>query len=141
MAGVVIAGAFLAMATLATSHLAQVPALKRAKMGAAAAVLLTEVPYMAIFSTLTRSTPGMKYAGISLRTFDEQFPPCAQRYRRLGALLLSLLPMGLGIVWSLFDEEHLSWHDWLSRIYQRQCFNHLSISSPQTECGCAECQV
>jgi hypothetical protein len=63
----------------------------------------------------------MKYAGISLCTFDDEIPTRAQRRNRLGALLLSLLPMGLGVVWSLFDEERLCWHDRLSRTYLRKC--------------------
>jgi hypothetical protein len=63
----------------------------------------------------------MLYAGISLCTFDEQIPTSAQLRGRLGALLLSLLPVGLGVAWAIFDEEHLSWHDRLSRTYQREC--------------------
>jgi hypothetical protein len=32
-----------------------------------------------------------------------------------------VLPLGLGLAWGLFDEEHLNWHDRLSRTYQRKC--------------------
>ena len=32
----------------------------------------------------------------------------------LTALLLSVLPLGLGLAWALFDVAHLSWHDRLS---------------------------
>jgi uncharacterized RDD family membrane protein YckC len=67
------------------------------------------------------STPGMMYAGISLCTFDEEFPTRTQLRDRLGALMVSVLPMGLGLAWSIFDEDHLSWHDRLSRTYQRRC--------------------
>jgi hypothetical protein len=38
----------------------------------------------------------------------------------LSALILSVLPAGLGLAWSIFDEEHLSWHDRLSRTYLRK---------------------
>ena len=62
----------------------------------------------------------MRYAGIGLCTFDDQRPTRAQRSGRLGALLLSLLPVGLGLAWAIFDEEHLSWHDRLSRTYPRR---------------------
>jgi hypothetical protein len=74
-----------------------------------------------VFYTLATATPGMKYARISLCTFRDESPSRAQRCGRLGALLLSLLPVGLGVVWALFDEEHLSWHDRLSRTYLRKC--------------------
>jgi hypothetical protein len=63
----------------------------------------------------------MKYARIGLCTFDDQSPTRAQRCGRLGALLLSVLPLGLGAAWAIFDEDHLSWHDRLSRTYQRKC--------------------
>ena len=45
---------------------------------------------------LAKGTPGMRYAGISLCTFDGQNPTRAQRCRRLVALLLSVLPVGPG---------------------------------------------
>jgi uncharacterized RDD family membrane protein YckC len=40
--------------------------------------------------------------------------------RRLWALGLSLLPVGLGAAWAIFDEEHLTWHDRLSGTYARK---------------------
>jgi len=39
---------------------------------------------------------------------------------RLCALLFSLAPLGLGVAWALFDEDHLSWHDRISKTYQRR---------------------
>jgi hypothetical protein len=27
--------------------------------------------------------------------------------------------MGLGVAWAIFDDDHLNWHDRLSRTYQR----------------------
>jgi hypothetical protein len=38
----------------------------------------------------------------------------------LGALLLSVLPLGLGVAWALFDDDHLCWHDRLSKTYLRK---------------------
>jgi hypothetical protein len=63
----------------------------------------------------------MKYARISLCTFDDEKPTRAQMRSRLGALLLSVAPIGLGVAWAIFDEDHLSWHDRLSRTYLRRC--------------------
>jgi uncharacterized RDD family membrane protein YckC len=76
--------------------------------------------YLAISYTLARATPGMKYALLSLRTFDGQTPTREQRCMRLGAMAVSMLPVGLGAVWALFDEQHLSWHDRWSGTYLRR---------------------
>jgi uncharacterized RDD family membrane protein YckC len=89
------------------------------EVGAALALLLVSAAYQTLFSSLTKATPGMWYAGIGLCTIDGYIPERAQRYRRLLALPLSVLPLGLGLAWSLFDEDHLTWHDRLSGTYLR----------------------
>ena len=109
-----IAGAFLAAATVATSNARDLPAMREATIGAALAIIVVGFLYHALFFTLAQATPGMKYARIRLRTLDGQTPTRAQRTRRLGAMLLSVAPVGLGVAWMLFDEESLSWHDRLS---------------------------
>jgi uncharacterized RDD family membrane protein YckC len=76
--------------------------------------------YYAFFFAFAVCTPGMRYAGIGLCTFDDQSPTRAQLRRRLGAMALSLLPMGLGIAWSIFDDDHMSWHDRYSQTYLRK---------------------
>ena len=97
------------------------PAIKMAELGAMAALLTIGVLYHVLFLTLASATPGMMYARISLCTFDDECPSRAQLRGRLGAMLLSLLPVGLGVVWAVFDEDHLCWHDRLSRTYLRKC--------------------
>jgi len=76
--------------------------------------------YLAVFSALAKRTPGMKYASLQIRTFDGQEPTREERIRRMGGLMLSLVPLGLGIIWALFDEQHLCWHDRLSNTYLRK---------------------
>jgi uncharacterized RDD family membrane protein YckC len=102
-------------------HMSHAPAIKVAEMMAFSALILTGVLYQAFFMMATMSTPGMMYAGISLCTFDDEHPTRAQLRDRLGALLVSLLPVGLGLAWSIFDEDRLCWHDRISRTYQRKC--------------------
>jgi uncharacterized RDD family membrane protein YckC len=75
--------------------------------------------YQALFSALTMPTPGMWYAGIGLCTIEGYIPDRAHRWRRLAALPLSVMPLGLGLAWSLFDEDRLTWHDRLSGTYMR----------------------
>jgi uncharacterized RDD family membrane protein YckC len=75
--------------------------------------------YEWFFLTFAKVTPGMRYAQLSLCTFDEQAPTAAQMKGRMKAMLISVLPVGLGMVWSIFDEDQMSWHDRLSKTYLR----------------------
>jgi uncharacterized RDD family membrane protein YckC len=102
-------------------HMAHSPAIKAVETSAFVALLLIGALYQAFFLMTTMSTPGMMYAGISLCTFDDENPTRAQLRDRLGALVISLLPVGLGFAWAIFDEDRLSWHDRISRTYQRKC--------------------
>lgn len=115
-----ITGAFLAAVAVAVSNLKDLPGMREMEVGAVVALLTTGLLYQIVFFTLGEATPGMKYAHLSLCTFDGQRPTRAQRCSRLGALLLSLLPVGLGVAWALFDDGHLSWHDRLSKTYLRK---------------------
>jgi uncharacterized RDD family membrane protein YckC len=115
--GSLIAGTFLAAVLVAEAKMTGLPGIKEIEMGAAAALLLIGVLYHAFFLTLGDATPGMRYAHICLCTFDGHIPSLAQRCSRLGALLLSVATLGLGVAWAIFDEDHLSWHDRLSRTY------------------------
>ncbi len=105
---------------LVAAHASQLPGPRMWNWAPRSALLAIGAAYQAFFFTLARATPGMKYAGIGLCTLDGLTPSRAQRCRRLMALLLSVLPLGLGLVWALFDDDHLTWHDRLSRTYLRK---------------------
>jgi uncharacterized RDD family membrane protein YckC len=85
-----------------------------------AGLALTAVLYMALFFTLGKATPGMKYAHLELRTFSGERPGVLQRWGRMAASVLSLMPLGLGAALAIFDEQHLCWHDRLSGTYPRK---------------------
>jgi uncharacterized RDD family membrane protein YckC len=108
-----------ACAAVLASHMNHSPALRTAELGAVATLVLAGALYQSLFILLAQATPGMKYARISLCTFDGEYPSREQLRSRLVAMLLSLLPMGLGVAWAIFDDDHLTWHDRLSRTYQR----------------------
>lgn len=115
-----ILAAFFASAVYLTSHIEHLPAKKPAEFLALGGIILAGFLYHALFFASGLSTPGMRYAGIALCTFDDERPMPAQMRRRLGATVLSLAPVGLGFAWSIFDENHLSWHDRISETYLRK---------------------
>lgn len=110
---------FLAVVMLATWSGAVFSSLRVAEVCGALMLLLVTAGYQMAFFSLMKATPGMWYAGIGLCTLDGKVPMKNQRYARLVALLLSVLPMGLGLAWALFDEDRLTWHDRLSGTYLR----------------------
>jgi uncharacterized RDD family membrane protein YckC len=75
--------------------------------------------YHYLFFKYAEATPGMRYAKIALCTFDDENPSRQAMCRRVMFLMLSAAPLGLGFAWAWFDPDRLSWHDRLSRIYQR----------------------
>jgi uncharacterized RDD family membrane protein YckC len=124
MAGVVdcalILAGFVSLGFAVAHNLEHPPTGKPAEVLGFGALILVGLLYYAFFFSLRISTPGMKYAGIGLCTFDDQAPTRVQLRRRLGAMVLSMIPVGLGIVWSIFDEDHMSWHDRYSQTYLRK---------------------
>jgi uncharacterized RDD family membrane protein YckC len=77
------------------------------------------VLYQYLFFKFAEGTPGMRYAKIALCTFDDENPTRQAMCRRVFYLWLSAAPLGLGFLWACFDPDRLSWHDRLTRIYQR----------------------
>jgi len=118
--GMLTLGAVLAATLAVTLNLRELPGIKEMALGAAAVLVVLGILYQLLFLTLGEATPGMKCAHVALRTFENEKTTRAQRFGRLGALLLALLPAGLGVLWALFDRDHLSMHDRLSGTYLRK---------------------
>jgi uncharacterized RDD family membrane protein YckC len=115
-----ITAAFLAAVLVAASNTSVLPPVKEIELGAVVAWALIGALYQAFFFILSRTTPGMDYANLALCTFAGKRPSLAQRCVRSAALFLSLLPLGLGVIWAIFDEHNLTWHDRLSGTYLRK---------------------
>jgi uncharacterized RDD family membrane protein YckC len=110
---------FLVFVFVFTASTAHPPAGKPALAAAAAALLAVSIGYQWLFFRFAEGTPGMLYARVALCTLDDNNPSRRAMCRRVGALLLSALPLGLGLLWALFDEDSLGWHDRISGTYQR----------------------
>ena len=123
MAGIVdaslVMAAFLLFVLVFVACTAHPPAGKAALAGAGIALVGLGVLYQWLFFAYSDATPGMRYAKIALCTFEDDNPTRKSLRSRVGALMLSALPLGLGFLWSFFDEDHLGWHDRMTRTYQR----------------------
>jgi hypothetical protein len=60
---------------------------------------------------------GMRWSRLTLVNFDGKVPGRKQRFYRMGFGFLSLMAAGLGLLWSLVDEETLTWHDHISKTF------------------------
>jgi uncharacterized RDD family membrane protein YckC len=119
--GALVTLAFLAAAVVVIASTAHPPTGRAALIASGCGWLLFGLLYQFLFlSYAEEGTPGMRYARIALCTFDDDNPTREQMRLRIPAMLLSALPVGLGLLWALFDGEHLGWHDRLTRTYQRK---------------------
>lgn len=86
--------------------------------GVGAAVMLTLI-YQALFFRFSEATPGMLRARIAFCTFDDENPTRHAIRSRGCAMLLSACPLGMGFVWAALDEDRLTWHDRMTKMYLR----------------------
>jgi hypothetical protein len=82
------------------------------------AVLL--LMYHALFLMFSAATPGMRCVRIAFCTFEDESPTRRAVRRRMWASLLSACALGMGYGWAALDEQRLTWHDRMSRMYLRQ---------------------
>jgi hypothetical protein len=76
--------------------------------------------YQYLFLVYAGVTPGMQMAQLELTSFEGCVPARRTRAHRALASVLSCISLGMGFVWSLFDEDSLGWHDRITRTYLRQ---------------------
>lgn len=81
------------------------------------AALLIALFYRVIFCIGNTDTAGVQWAGLRLLNFDGRRPTRRQRWNRLAAGLVSLISTGIGVLWALFDEKQLTWHDYISKTF------------------------
>ncbi len=74
--------------------------------------------FYGILWVLTGSeTAGGRWTGLRLINFDGTPIDRRERAIRFAAACLSFLSAGLGVLWSLADEESLTWHDHMSKTF------------------------
>jgi uncharacterized RDD family membrane protein YckC len=123
MAGIfdlaLIVSAFAIFVLVFVACTAHPPSGKPALVAAGLALAGFGLLYQYLFFKYADGTPGMRYAKIALCTFDDENPTRKAMCMRVLYVLLSAAPLGLGFAWAWFDPDRLTWHDRLSRIYQR----------------------
>jgi len=83
--------------------------------GAVAALLYTQ--YFTLFTVMGGATLGMMLAGLRLVSFDGTAPKPTQLAWRSFGYLVSGGTVFMGFLSTLWDEDHLSWHDRISQTY------------------------
>jgi len=73
--------------------------------------------YRLLWCCACGDSPGMRWSRLALINFDGQAPTRKQRLTRTLSGFLSLAAGGLGLLWSLVDEETLTWHDHISKTF------------------------
>jgi len=82
-----------------------------------ATFFLFYMQYFTLFTIFGGSTPGMQLRGLSVVSVDGYLPGMRQLCWRTFGYLLSGGMLLLGFFWSLWDEDHLTWQDRISRTY------------------------
>lgn len=113
---VTVAGAGL-FATAAARFLPVLPPVKFLIAGAVAISVLLWASYQYLFLVYRGRTPGMTATRIHLRTFKGRFPDFRQRQLRVLGLYLSVLSLGMGVLWYFVDIESLCWQDRISQTF------------------------
>ena len=72
--------------------------------------------YGLLWAIAGRETPGMQWTHLHLTTFEGFEPERGQLLTRFLGSFLSLATV-IGLLWSIFDEEHLAWQDHMSRTF------------------------
>ncbi|HMI50842.1 MAG TPA: RDD family protein [Candidatus Saccharimonadales bacterium] len=73
--------------------------------------------YFALFTVFGGTTPGMMMRGLQVASFSGDSPSPRQLLLRSTGYMLSAGTFFLGYLWSVWDEDSLTWHDRLSRTY------------------------
>jgi uncharacterized RDD family membrane protein YckC len=77
-------------------------------------LLALVVLFFGVFWTRRGQTLGMASWRLRVEREDGRLLTWSDTVKRLGAALLSLLPLGFGFLWILFDRDRRAWHDRLT---------------------------
>jgi uncharacterized RDD family membrane protein YckC len=108
---------FVIFAAAAARFFSGIPATKFLIAGALAVSVLLWASYQYLCLVYGGKTLGMRVTGVHLQTFKGRLPDFRQRQLRVVALYLSVLSLGMGVLWSFVDADSLCWHDRISQTF------------------------
>jgi len=79
------------------------------------AVAIFYAQYFALFMLFGGATPGMRLRGLRVVTFEGGQPTLTQLLWRSIGYFASGATLMLGFLWAFWDDDHLSWHDRISK--------------------------
>jgi uncharacterized RDD family membrane protein YckC len=116
---VVLASAALSMPLVAARALdaIRLPEARITWMLAGGGLFLVAMLYHLVWDLVGSDTPGMRACGLRLLNFDGRVPTVRQRLSRLAGTSLGVASAGVGLIWAMFDQEQLAWHDHISKTF------------------------
>ncbi len=90
---------------------------KATAMWLAVLFAMVSLAYRLMWIMSQQDSIGMQLARIRLVDFDGNRPRSSSRYHRLIGSLISVLPAGLGLLWTFVDEDGLMWQDHISSTF------------------------
>jgi uncharacterized RDD family membrane protein YckC len=109
--------AFAAFAYIFFRITAELPPLGKIVGAGALLIGLFWSAYQYLLLVYSGATPGLRLARLELHRFDGSPVPMRIRRWRVLTSMLSGLSLGLGYAWCFLDEDHLCWHDRITRTY------------------------
>ncbi len=104
-------------AAVASRFLTQLPSMKFVVGGALAVSVMLWASYQYLFLVFGGRTLGMSAARVRLQTFKGRPLNFRQRRLRVAGLYLSVLSLGMGVLWYFVDVDSLCWHDRISQTF------------------------
>jgi uncharacterized RDD family membrane protein YckC len=82
-----------------------------------AGFVIVYVQYFALFTVFGGTTPGMMLRGLQVMSFSGEPPTAREMALRSVGYALSAGTCFMGFLWSIWDEDELTWHDRFSHTY------------------------
>jgi uncharacterized RDD family membrane protein YckC len=89
--------------------------------------------YFAIFTIFGGTTPGMMLRNLQVVSFTGEPPSPRQMMLRSAGYVLSAGTMFLGFLWSMWDEDTLTWHDRISGTYLHSAEKFVEVDAAAAE--------